>query len=212
MVLKSGAYNQEMITLKRPSRDIIGRFLAEQSEQDYSYSEVGATSTTPPKGYTVDHTRGLLGQGKDVFCAAKRALSVWQHFQLGWVTPLYPETPVQEGSVIGILARSYGLYFLNACRVVYLVEEENGLRRFGFAYGTLPEHAETGEERFTIEWSREDDSVWYDILAFSQPNKWYARVAKPIVRAEQKRFARDSVLAMQNAVVKNFGNDEGQAV
>ena len=37
-------------------------------------------------------------------------------------------------------------------------------RKFGFAYGTLPDHAATGEERFLIEWNQDDDSVWYDIL------------------------------------------------
>jgi uncharacterized protein (UPF0548 family) len=25
------------------------------------------------------------------------------------------------------------------------------VRRFGFAYGTLPDHVESGEERFTVE-------------------------------------------------------------
>ena len=43
------------------------------------------------------------------------------------------------------------------------------MKRFGFAYGTLREHAESGEERFTVEWSRDDDRVWYDILAFFAP-------------------------------------------
>ena len=38
--------------------------------------------------------------------------------------------------------------------------------RFGFAYGTLPGHGGSGEERFLIERDR-DDGVWYDILAFS---------------------------------------------
>ncbi len=28
-----------------------------------------------------------------------------------------------------------------------------------FRYGTLPDHAESGEERFAVDWNREDDSV-----------------------------------------------------
>jgi alpha-ketoglutarate-dependent taurine dioxygenase len=53
---------------------------------------------------------------------------------------------------------------------------EQPVRRFAFAYGTLAEHAESGEERFQVEW-REDDSVWYDILAFSRPNQLFSRTA-----------------------------------
>jgi uncharacterized protein (UPF0548 family) len=79
---------------------------------------------------------------------------------------------------------------------VYVFHEE---RRFGFAYGTLEDHAEKGEERFSIEWS-DDNSVWYDILAFSRPRQWQAQLARPISRALQKRFARDSKAAMVRAV------------
>ena len=56
---------------------------------------------------------------------------------------------------------------VNACRVVYVVDEEEPIQRYGFAYGTLPDHAETGEERFLVEWNRASGEVWYDILAFS---------------------------------------------
>jgi uncharacterized protein (UPF0548 family) len=78
---------------------------------------------------------------------------------------------------VGVLARALGLC-LNACRVAYVVEEEEPVRRFAFAYGTLPEHAESGEERFQVE-LLEDDYVWYDILAFSRPNQLLARLAYP---------------------------------
>jgi uncharacterized protein (UPF0548 family) len=36
-------------------------------------------------------------------------------------------------------------WWLNACRIVYVVDEEGPVKRFGFAYGTLPEHAESGK-------------------------------------------------------------------
>lgn len=42
-------------------------------------------------------------------------------------------------------------------------EEGGAVKRFGLLYGTLVEHAASGE-RFTVEWSRDDDRVWYDIL------------------------------------------------
>jgi uncharacterized protein (UPF0548 family) len=89
---------------------------------------------------------------------------------------------------------------LNACRIVFLVDEESPLKRFGFAYGTLAEHAESGEERFTIEWNRDDDRVWYDILAFSRPKQMLARLGYPLSRSLQKRFAEGSKAAMVQAV------------
>ena len=73
------------------------------------------------------------------------------------------------------------------------------VKRFGFAYGTLRDHAERGEERFMIEWQGSDDSVWYDILAFSQPNL-LAKLGYPLTRRLQKRFARDSLAAMVKAL------------
>jgi uncharacterized protein (UPF0548 family) len=72
--------------------------------------------------------------------------------------------------------------------------------RFGFAYGTLPGHLEAGEERFLIEWAHDDDSVWYDILAFSRPRHFLTRLGKWQVRRLQQRFRDDSVAAMLRAV------------
>lgn len=89
---------------------------------------------------------------------------------------------------------------MNACRIVYVVDEEDPVKRFGFAYGTMAEHAESGEERFTVEWDRDEDTVWYDILAFSHPRNLLARLGYPLSRLLQKRFAEDSKAAMLEAV------------
>jgi uncharacterized protein (UPF0548 family) len=98
------------------------------------------------------------------------------------------------------MGRGLGVWWLNACRIVYVVNEAGPVTRFGFAYGTLPGHVESGEERFLIEWNRADDSVWYDILAFSRPNVLLARVGYPFVRHKQARFRRDSTASMLRAV------------
>ena len=80
-------------------------------------------------------------------------------------------------------------------RIIYVIDETGPLCRFGLAYGTLADHVESGEERFLIEWDRSDDSVWYDILAFSRPRHVLARLGYPFVRRTQKRFARSSAAA-----------------
>ncbi len=73
------------------------------------------------------------------------------------------------------------------------------MRRFGFAYGTLPAHVEQGEERFTVE-RHANGEVWYDLRAFSKPRYWPVRIGKPLARRLQRRFVRDSQRAMLAAV------------
>jgi len=90
---------------------------------------------------------------------------------------------------------------LNASRIVYTIDGGDDVRRFGFAYGTLADHVESGEERFSVEWRRQDGSVWYDLLAFSRPRHPLAKLGTPVGRALQRRFARDSLQAMARAVV-----------
>ena len=191
-----------MVSLRKPSTETIRAFLAAQSGLDLSYPEVGATATQPPSGYAVDHTRVRLGDGEVIFTAAKAALGRWEQFDLGWVQAWSPDDSIRAGGLVGVTGRALGLWWLNACRVVYVVDErDRPVTRFGFAYGTLPEHAESGEERFLIEWDRAGDGgVWYDILAFSRPQQFLARLGQPWVRRLQRRFGRDSGKAMARAV------------
>ena len=101
---------------------------------------------------------------------------------------------------MAVMGRAIGMWWLNACRVVYVVDESGPISKFGFAYGTLPGHVESGEERFLVEWDRGGDGVWYDILAFSRPNRFSARLGYPVVRRLQKRFGRNSAASMLRAV------------
>ena len=189
-----------MYLFKKPNNERIGEFIESQSRLDFTYPSVGATRTgDPPSGFLVDHNRVHLGTGQASFYAARQALCGWQHYRFDWIELHRPDVDPEPDQTVGVLARALGLWVLNACRIVYVVEEEEPIRRFAFAYGTLPEHAESGEERFQVEWL-EDDSVWYDILAFSRPNQLFSRLAYPYVRGKQKQFASESMLAMQAAI------------
>lgn len=193
-----------LFLLKRPAEIKIDEFLRSQRDEPFTYKEVGGSRNRQQevRGYVVDHNRIRLGAGEEVFRRAAEALRGWQMFEVGWVKICWPDTPVEVGSTVAVLGEHYGFYSLNACRVVYLVEDYGGVRRFGFAYGTLTEHAESGEERFTIEWDRNDE-VWYDLYAFSKPKNALARIGRPFARALQRRFARDSMRAMVRAVHPN---------
>lgn len=189
-----------MLTLRKPSPELMRLYLAAQSRLDFSYSEVGATATTPPADYVIDHTRIQLGEGEAVYRNARQALQQWRHFALGWVEAWPADTPIRAGETVAVMIRAFGLWWLNSARIAYDVDESSeSLTRFGFAYGTLPGHVEAGEERFLIEWNHADDSVWYDILAFSRPRHILTRIAKRQVRRMQKRFAKDSAAAMLRA-------------
>ncbi len=187
------------LSLRKPSPSAIQAFLTRQQGQSFSHPHAGATLHALPAGWTVDHNRICLGRGPAVWNAARAALRSWQMFRIGWVEIQGAEAPLAPGLVVAPLAHAFGVWFLNACRVVYLVDEDSPVRRFGFAYGTLPDHAESGEERFLVEW-REDDSVWYDLLAFSRPGHWLTWLGHPVVRRLQRRFAADSLAAMRRAV------------
>ena len=153
-----------------------------------------------PRGYNVDRNRILLGRGENTWRAAVKAIRSWQMFNMPWIRLYSPSAPIQVGTGVAVLVQHFGFYSLNAARIVYVVDENGTVARYGFAYGTLAEHAESGEERFTVEWNRSQDEVWYDILAFSRPHHVLARLGYPVARRFQLRFARDSVAAVARAV------------
>jgi uncharacterized protein (UPF0548 family) len=190
----------KMVSLLKPSEELLRQLVAEQAMLPFSYSAVGATAKTPPAGYVVDRTRIELGEGQTAFDSAKAALQRWQQFQLGWVQPWSPETPLEPGQVVAIMGWAVGLWWLNACRIVYTLDESGPVTKYGFAYGTLPGHIESGEERFLIEWDLYTDKVSYDILAFSRPNHFLVRLGYWLVRSRQKQFSRDSAVSMYRAV------------
>src|ERR1700733_5556581 len=188
-----------MFSLTAPSEDEIRRFISMQKDSSFSYPEVGSSAIIVPAGYNVDHNRVELGTGEATWRRATAAIRAWRMFEMPWVSLYSPSGPPQVGAEVAVRVRHFGFYSLNACRIVYMVDEDGPVKRFGFAYGTLAEHAEGGEEGFTVGGDREHDTVWYEILAFSRPRQILARLASPLSRALQKKFARASKVAMLQA-------------
>jgi len=188
-----------MFCASRPLRNAIDAFISALQNQKFSYAEVGSSRQRAPRGYTVDHNRIKLGEGADTFERAKRAIEQWKMFDMSWVNLCWPDTHIVPGADVAVVVSHLGFWSMNACRIVYVVEEHGSPERYGFAYGTLPDHGEIGEERFTVEFHPEDQTVWYDLYAFSRPTA-LARLPYPFTRGLQKRFARDSKSAMQKAV------------
>jgi len=194
-----------MPSLWKPNSNALSRTLASQAPLNFTYTNVGATATPQsklpiPHSFTVDHTRVELGQGSATFDRAKSALAAWKQFNLGWLEAWPNTTPLRTGETVLVIARAGGLWWTSAARIVYTIDEISAATsRFGFAYGTLPGHVESGEERFLIEWDPATDVVYFDILAFSRPRHLLVRLNRRRARAMQKRFASEAAAAMQRA-------------
>ncbi len=193
-----------MFLLNHPDTLTVERFLSDCEDDRFSYAELGATrASTRPAGYNIDHNRIRIGNGPADFEKAKSSIRTWKMFDIGWVKLFYPNTPIEPEKTVAIMARHYGFYSLNAARIIYDFDDETKeLLRFGFAYGTLTEHGEIGEERFSVEYSQSNGEVWYDLFAFSRPGALLAKVGYPLSRHLQKAFARDSKKAMHRQLAE----------
>jgi len=197
--------------LRRPAEGEIGRVLAEQAALPFSYAEVGATrGGEAPAGYPVNRVRGRLGAGRAAFEAASAALASWGMYATGWTWVRPADAQAREGQPFAVLARHYGVWSLNACRVVYALREEGGGRSLsGFAIGTLPGHVEEGEERFTVEWDDRTDEVTYELFAFARPRLRLGGLAVPFARIVQRQFAAASLEAMRREARREAGRAGG---
>jgi uncharacterized protein (UPF0548 family) len=191
-----------MFRARRPSAEIIDQFLKDSEALPLSYAPSGIVRDTSV-GYEFDEALVPIGRGKADFERAKAALLTWQHFQIGWVETFPRQAPVAVGTVVAVLIRHLGFWSLNGCRVLYRVGSPDHGTRFGFAYGTLTNHAETGEELFELFIDPRREDVMYRIRAVSWPQATLARVGQPIVRALQARFRSHSAVAMRRAIAAN---------
>ena len=189
-----------MFLITKPNNEVIARFLETQKDTPFSYAEIGATRNVAPDGYTIDHNRVQLGTGREAFERAIKAVRNWKMFDISWVNLCWENIPIEQGATVAILAHHFGFWSLNAAKIVYVLEETGEIEKFGFAYGTLLDHSERGEERFSVEFHQADESVWYDLYAFSQPNRFLAKLGYPISRYLQKQFAMESKKTMVKAI------------
>ena len=181
-----------MWSIARPTATRVAHVLAQQQRLAFSYPEVGHSRDRTPTGYAIDHNRVCVGTD---FAAACAALRGWRMLP-PWIDVEPHPVPLEQGRMLAVLVHALGVWWLNPARIVYVLDEP---QRFGFAYGTLPGHAECGEERFLVE-QLADGSVWYDVRAFSKPRYWAARAAYPLTRLLQRRFGRDTQQAMLRAL------------
>jgi uncharacterized protein (UPF0548 family) len=187
-----------MFLLRRPPARDVEAFLTTSRQLPLSYNPIGLAGQSP-HDFDVDEQVVNVGQGNAAFERAKEALAGWKHFSLGWVELFPAQAAVAPGVVVAVLARHLGFWSLNGCRVVYLIGARTE-QEFGFAYGTLSNHAEAGEEVFKVAIHPKTGAVSYVIRAVSRARAPIARLGYPVTRALQARFRRDSARALTRAI------------
>jgi uncharacterized protein (UPF0548 family) len=187
-----------MFLARVPSPPVIERFLADSAQLPLSYKPIGLAKQ-PTAGFTLDEEITVVGAGTAAFDRARRALAGWRHFETGWTRLYPPNAPVVPGTVIAIVIRHLGFWSINGGRIVYTLDSSDGTD-FGFAYGTLANHAEAGEEIFRVALHPDGGQVEYTIRAASRPRSIVTKAGYPVTRLLQSRFRRDSSMALRRAV------------
>jgi uncharacterized protein (UPF0548 family) len=156
----------------------------------FTYDAVGATAGEAPRGYRATR-RTRRVEGLDLRQAAERLLGWHVHEAAG----LHVAASAERATPGAVVRVSLGLGRLRLqapCRVVYVVEERT---RAGFAYGTLPGHPESGEQRFLLE-QADDGALTYSVTAFSRPASVLARAGGPVTRWVQDAVATRYLAAL----------------
>lgn len=157
--------------------------LAALEELPLTYREVGATAAGElPAGYHHQYAERQIGTGQERFERAADAVMRWG-MQRGSGLRVHASSDVAEVDTVLVVRMG----FLPApCRVVYVVDEPD-MR--GFAYGTLPGHPESGEERFIVRRDPTTSAVYAEVSAFSRPATWWSKAGGPLVTVAQRVIA-----------------------
>jgi uncharacterized protein (UPF0548 family) len=161
--------------------------LSDLSALSLTYSEVGATAGTLPDGYHHIKKSAVIGRGRRRYEEAAAAGMRWGMLRgAGLRVEATSDIATAGADVIVHLGPVRA-----PCRVVYVVDEPD---RSGFAYGTLPGHAESGEERFMVRYDPATEEVLAEVVAFSRHGMWWSRLASPVTsmiqRLVTKRYLR----------------------
>lgn len=151
----------------------------------FSYAEVGATrGGALPDGYNHLRYRTRIGGAEVMPAAAEAVLTFAPQRAVGVLIDTAGPRAV-EGLVVTSRLGAGPLRVAAPCRVVWA---EDTPARAGFAYGTLPGHPERGEEAFLVE--QADGAVWFTVVAFSRPDRWYTKAGGPLVVGFQHAYVR----------------------
>lgn len=184
------------ILWSRPSAAALDGLLAGAVGASLTYPEQAATAGQLPANYIKGRRSVTLGSGTATWEAARAALRAWKaHTDAGVeVTPA--GAPLEPGTAVVVSTRLGLLWMAGPCRIVYVTDTPE---RYGFAYGTLPGHPESGEEAFHVVCDA-GGRVSFEVVVFYRPVALLARLGGPLSRAVQRRATSRYLAAMTRAV------------
>lgn len=186
-----------MFFVSLPSDDQVRALLHQRADASCTHRDVGLSAReldAAPAGFVLDRYGTELGEGRDLFERACAVLARFGNYPSSFTRVVRADGELEVGHLFATVATHLGFASVHPCRVLYVVREE---RRFGFGFGTLPGHAESGEERFMV---RMDGArVRYEVQAFSRPHGVLGRLGAPVARRYQLRFQRETLAAMRAA-------------
>jgi uncharacterized protein (UPF0548 family) len=183
--------------LGRLNEAAVAEALAASAAAEVTYGPVGVTlGEARLPGYRTDRYEAELGRGAVVFARAVAGLRAWAAHRGAGVRVEPPDAPLEEGTTVVVVTRLGPASVLAACRVVAVVDEPD---RFGFAYGTLPLHPESGEEAFLVE-RGPDDAVRFRVVAVSRPAHPLARLGAPVTHLVKRRVTSRYLQGLRRAI------------
>jgi uncharacterized protein (UPF0548 family) len=164
---------------------------------ELTYRDVGGTlAGKRPDGFHHHRDETLLGQGLHTFQRAVVGLKAWKAHRLPGMRVFPQQQEILTGATVAVTLGTPLVALAVPCRIVGVID---GQTAWGFAYGTLPGHPEQGEEAFVVSMAP-DQTVRFEINAFSRPGDPLVRLSGPIARAMQKGGTAGYLRALQRFV------------
>ncbi len=178
-----------MWSLRRPRDAQLASILAGVAARDVTYSEIGMSR---PGGNTQGfHLEDHRAEIAIDFATARERLAAFATHALPYMFVYPRDARVVLRRDVVVCARIAGAWSINPCRVVIVEDTPD---RFAYAYGTLPGHAESGEEWFSVE--QVGDRVVAETRAYAKMADIFARLAMPIARRVQRKVKIDYLRAL----------------
>lgn len=189
------------VALRAPGPEELRAVLAATRDDDLAVAP-GSTDGPCPAGMQTNELRSTIATAA-MFDRARALVLGLGMFDLPWMRALAGGPggvdTVAVGTDVAVAGKVLGAWWTNVCRVTRIVDEPD---RGGFVYTTLRSHMMRGEEVFAVRRDRARDCTWFELRSHSRPVHPLARAGWPLVRAMQRRFARESVVALVRALAR----------
>ena len=178
------------VRLRRPTETDLATLLARCREDSLTYAPTGGSLVgDAPEGLRRHSWATELPDGS--FARGVEALKSWSMHR-GAGLEVASDGPIAVGTNVAVSAPLPLGYVDACCRIVAVVDEPD---RYGFAYGTLSVHPESGEESFLV--VRDGGGVRFDVHAVSKPRHPLARLVPPVADRLQDLAVRNYLSAMR---------------